>query len=288
MKSWMAGVAFALLMGHIAIAADDLDEAYNSLQKAVDAKKPAAELKPLAVNVLTLANKAEAGGDADAAKHAKEVAAYAEYALYTAAIQGPAAVTVDLMGTLEQLRPKSEYLPSGYPMYLAALGPKAGPVAEKALKNFPDNQDLLVAAANSALANNRGDVALGFAKRALGAHPKKPEGMSDADWNRAQATVSGTMHWVAGVVEGSKNQFFECDKDLRASLPAIQGNNGLLGPAYFYLGISNYQMGRQELSKAKVLEGAKFSDQAAAIPGTYQRQAYSNSQLIKAEAAKMR
>jgi hypothetical protein len=42
------------------------------------------------------------------------------------------------------------------------------------------------------------------------------------------------------------------------------------------------------LNKAKVLEGAKFSDQCAAIEGPYADQARHNALVMKNEAAKIR
>ncbi len=286
MKKLMIGAAVAFVMCHAAMAADDLDSAYTDFKAAVDAKKSPAELKPLAVTVFGFVNKA--AGDA----HAKEISVSTEYAIYAAALQGPSAVTVDLMGVLEAGAPKSEYLGTGYGTYLGALGQVApgrvAAVADKGLTNFPDNKDLLAAAANGAMQKNQADRALTLAKRAIAVHPKAPEGVAAADWDRAQNSLNGTMHWIAGLVYGSKNNFFECDKELRAALPLIKGNQGLEGPAYFYLGLSNYQLGRSALNKAQVQEGGKFSEMSAAIPGQYQRQAYANVQSIKAEAAKMR
>ena len=62
----------------------------------------------------------------------------------------------------------------------------------------------------------------------------------------------------------------------------------MLAPALFYLGTANYNLGKMTASKAKMLEGAKFSDQCAAIPGDLAQQASKNSAVMKAEAAKMR
>lgn len=287
MKKLITGAALAFLMCNLAVAAEDLDSAYSELKAAVDAKKSAAEMKPLAIEVFGFVNKAPAG---DA--HAKEIGAYTEYAVFAAALQGPAATTVDLMGVLEQGSPKSEYLANGYGSYLAALGQVAparvGAVADKALANFPDNQDLLVAASNAAMQKSQGDRALSLALRALSAHPKKPENVAVADWDKVQNQIAGSMHWIAGIVYGSQNKFFECDKQLRLARPLIKGNQAMEGPALFYLGLSNYQLGRGALNKKQVEEGAAFSAQSAAIPGQYQRQAYTNAQSIKAEAAKMR
>jgi hypothetical protein len=58
--------------------------------------------------------------------------------------------------------------------------------------------------------------------------------------------------------------------------------------ALYYLGVANYQLGKQTLNKARVLEGARFSEQAAAIPGALQQQAYHNALVMKDEAGKMR
>jgi len=58
--------------------------------------------------------------------------------------------------------------------------------------------------------------------------------------------------------------------------------------ALFYLGLANYNLGKMTMNKAKVLEGAKFSDQCAAITGQYAEQAYKNSMVMKSEAGRMR
>jgi hypothetical protein len=42
------------------------------------------------------------------------------------------------------------------------------------------------------------------------------------------------------------------------------------------------------LSKARVLEGAKFSEQAAAIESPFAQQAQHNANVMKAEAGNMR
>jgi hypothetical protein len=61
-----------------------------------------------------------------------------------------------------------------------------------------------------------------------------------------------------------------------------------MGPALFQLGVANFQLGKIKLSKAQVLEAAKFSDQAAAIPGPLAQQAWHNAQVMRTEAGKMR
>jgi hypothetical protein len=60
------------------------------------------------------------------------------------------------------------------------------------------------------------------------------------------------------------------------------------GPALFYLGMANYQLGKMTLNKALVVEAAKFSEQASLIDGAYAEQARHNALVMKAEAGKMR
>ncbi len=277
MKKLLTGLTLALLLSHVVLAADpDTDEVYSTLQKAVDDKKPAAEIKPLASQVIKMA--AKVTGDAEATKHAQEMSKYAEYQLLTLGTAGPAPVTIEMIGALEEASPKSEYLAAAYPTYLAALGAaKAGPAADKALVNFPDDLYLLNVAANDAFSKQANDKALGLARRALASKAKVPEGMN----------VAG-MHFIAGMVYGSKNQFFECNRELRAAVGGLGGDNERLARAYYYLGLANYQLGRTGLNKNQVLEGQKFADQAAGLNSSVKSQAFQLSQTIKVDAARMR
>ena len=276
MKRLLMGLTLALLLSHVVVAADDdPDTVYTNLQKAIEEKKPAADIKPLAVQLLKLTAKPD--GDAAAVKHAQELSRYAEYQLYTLAAAGPAPVTVELFSALEEASPKSEYLLSGYGTYLAALGPaKGGPAAEKALNNFPEDIYLLAYAASDAFGKQANDKALGYARRAIASRAKVPEGMN----------LNG-MHYIAGMVYGAKNQFFECNKELRTALPSLSGDNERLARALYYLGMSNYQLGRTALNKAQVLEGQKYADQAAALASSVKSQAYQLAQTIKVDAARM-
>lgn len=286
MKKLVALLAASLILCFAVMAADDIDGAYTDLKNAIDAKKSAAQIKPLAVAVLNFA--AKTPDDA----HAKEVAAQAEYALLTAALASASqpAEVVELMSALETGNPKSQYLADGYPQYLEALAKvspaKVNAAVDNAVKNFPENQEILVFAANNALQRQQGDRAMSFAGKALAAKAKKPEGVDEAQWNKSEALTNGTMHYIIGVVEASKNQFGPCDKELRAAEGSLSG--GALANAYYYLGICNYQLGHQIQSKDRVVQGQKFMEKAAAMPGPMQAQAANTAKLIAGEAAKMR
>jgi hypothetical protein len=300
----LTAIGVLLLAGQLAVVPSDLENAYDALKVAVS-KKDAAQVKKLAAEVAALVQKtaaepAPSDPDEKASwqKHiawAKEVGTYSEYALFATAVQSEPATTVDLLGALEHQNPKSKYLADAYGQYLAALGrsgagAKAPAIAEKGLANFPDNEDLLMVMTDHAAARKQTDRSAAYAERLIAAFGRKakPEGVSAADWDRKKATMLGRAHWIAGVTHAEKQQYGDADKDLRAALPAIQGNQSMLGPALFYLGICNYQIGKLTLNKARVVEAASFSEKAAAIQGPYQQQAWNNAAAMKKEAAAMR
>jgi hypothetical protein len=202
---------------------------------------------------------------------------------------------VDLLGLLEQQAPKSKYLDEGYEAYLGALH-SAGKddavpaIVEKALVNFPANPDLLLVAANSAQVKKQADRAIALANRlvaAANARPK-PEALAAADWERQKSVWLGRGYWISGVSNGEKTLYALSNKSLRAALPYIKGEPALMGPALFYLGVDNYQLGKMTNNKKQVLEGAAFSDQSAAVAGPFQDQAYRNSMAMKSDANSMR
>ena len=98
----------------------------------------------------------------------------------------------------------------------------------------------------------------------------------------------GRAYFIVGSVACDRNQYLNADKNLRAALPLIKGNNGMLQPALFCLGVANYNLSNMTANKAKMVEAAKFSEQAAAIQGPLQDQAYKNASAMKAAADKMR
>jgi len=297
-------IAVVLLAGPAVSAADDLETTFQNLKEA-QTKKDAALVKKLALElypmtsqvVLSPAPQDVEGKEAwiSEVAYAKDVALFTEYALYTTAIQSPAATLVDLIATLEQVNPKSRYLDEGYGPYLVALSQtgsaaKVPAIAEKALPNHPENEDLLLVLADHASRQNQTDRALNYANRLTAALNKhsKPESLSAADWERKRSAGLGRGYWIAGVIYAAKSQYLLADKNLRAALPLIKGSDSMLGPALFYLGMANYQLGKMTLDKARVLEAAKFSEQSALITSPYTDQARHNAQVMKNEAATMR
>ena len=304
MRILCLAVAFLLFAGTRSAAADDLENAYQSLKQA-ETQNDAAQVKRFAPDVYALASREinsrapesddEKESWSNRVTYAKGIALRAEYALYVTALHSPNALRVDLIATLEQMNPKSRYMDEAYGPYLVALNQmgassKIPGIAEKALANFPDNEDLLLVVADAAFAHKQFDRALNCATRlvtVLDKHPR-PEGVSAADWERKRKAALGRGYWIAGIIYAERNHYVNADKELRAALPLTAGNDSMKGAALFYLGVANYQLGKMTLDKSRMLDAARFSEEASAIEGPYSQQAWHNALVSKAEAAKMR
>lgn len=281
-----------LLVAGPLVWGQDLEDIFKNLQDA-EAKKDAAQIKKLATEALTLAHQVistpapESGEDKEnwtvRVTRAREIQVRAEYDLYATAASAPAATAVDLLSTLERLSPKSKYLDEGYARYFQALSQtgasaKIPGVAENALKNFPENADALLMLADGALKGKQSDRAAAYAERAIAAINKRGK----------PGMALGQACWIAGIVHMEKSQFFEANKDLRAALPFIKGNEAMMGAALFHLGVANYQLGKTFMRKAQVVEAVKFSEEAAKIKGPFAEQAWRNAYYMRTEGAKMR
>jgi len=304
MRLSMLGCAVLLIASPCVAVADDLEDAFQALKEA-ESKKDAALVKKAAAHATSVARQvASEQAPSDAALKelwtkrigfARDVEAYAEYTLYAAAVQAPPAVTVDLLAFLEDQSPKSKYLANAYGVYFTALNQMGGAakvsaIAEKAIAHHPECEDLLMVLSDTAMNKQQTARAGVFAERLLAAlaKSKKPEGVAQADWDRRQAIMRGRAHWIAGIAQSEKKEIFQSDKNLRAALPFVKGNEQMMAAALFHLGLVNYEIGRRMLNKARVLEAARFSDQAAAIKGPLAEQAWRNGGVMRAEAARMR
>lgn len=297
-----AGVVAGLLsMAGAVWAAPDLNESYTALKDAVD-KKDVAKVKTLSAETAKeakeLAGEAQPSdaGQMEAWKgrqqFAKEAGDYASYALAISAIQATdPAVTIDLVNTLIAQNPKSEQIDSAAPYYLAALGKegtaKAVAGANKILAGRPEDEYALDTVARNWSAPGS---ALTAANRLISVMGKKekPEGMSDADWQKNKNEMLGSAYTSAGVIEAGQSRFAEADRSLKAALPLIAGNNAMLSYAYYYLGLSNYQMGKLTGDKAKMQTGIQYTEKSAGIGGPMQGQASNNVAIMKREISTRR
>ena len=244
----------------------DLNDSYKALKDAFE-KKDIAQVKVLSAETakeareLAKEKQPADAGEAEAYKarqaFAKDAEDYAEYALAVSATQATdPAVTIDLTETLIAQDPKSEQIDIATPQYLAALNKqspaKANAAASKILVGRPDNEYALDAVARNWSSTG---PALAAANRLIGVmgRKKKPEGMSYAD----------------------------ADRNLKAALPLVGGSS--TSYIYYYLGVSNYQMGKLTTDKAKMATGLQYTEKAAATAGPMQTQASNNAAIMKRE-----
>jgi len=297
MRIWVASLAILSVAGFV--RADELNDKYAEL-KAAEAKKDPDAVMKLAAEVSKLARAEEAlpkpteDSAVDSWKqrqeYGKQVDLFSEYALSTTAIvAGDAGKTVALVDQLIHQNPKSQYLGSCAHVYLEALAKDRAKGrldgAKAILVASPTNEDALYAMAvglqsSAATAEQAGS----YGMRLVNAMKTKakPEGVSEADWEKSKNYFLGQGYYIAGATACVRSVWTECDKELRAAVPFLGKD---LGPTYFYLGLSNYQLGKLTSDRSKMMEGQKFSEQSAAISGPMQTQAARNVQAIKQELA---
>jgi len=139
------------------------------------------------------------------------------------------------------------------------------------------------------MTRKQSDKAIAYADRLVSAlgRRSRPEGMPAAEWEKKKTANIGRGHFIAGILRAEKGQYFKANEDLRAALPAIKDSQAMMAPALFYLGLANYQLGKQMLNKAQVREAAKFSEQAATYSGPFADQARHNALVMKSDADRM-
>ena len=106
---------------------------------------------------------------------------------------------------------------------------------------------------------------------------------------KARPGILGHAYFIAGMSYYLENNFVNADRTLRAGLPSLKGGDeATLATALYALCVSDYQQGRQSLSKALMLEGANYCDQAAKLKSPVAQQAWTNAHMIRTEAEQRR
>jgi tetratricopeptide (TPR) repeat protein len=145
---------------------------------------------------------------------------------------------------------------------------------------------MLLFAADHYLNQKQYDKTIEYAEKLVSvieAKPK-PEGVSDADWEKRKQTLLGRGHWMAGIAYSAQNKHAQTDKSLRAALPYIKDDTQLLAPALFYLGLSNFRLGDAGKGDTnRILEALRFNQQCAAIKSPFQARAQQNITAIKSK-----
>jgi len=280
--------------------AQELESAYKNLKDAeakkdVDlVRKYAGETSKAARAIAATPEPAKAEDKeawATRVDYAKQVDTYTEYAMYAFVRQPiePAKI-VDLCEALEAQNSKSQYLPQIAGRCLVGFSQSAQaklvPFAERAAERDPANEEILMVLADSYQSAKQPDKALAAAGKLveLMNTKAKPEAIDADTWQKRKEFMLGSGYWIMGVIQGDRNQYAEADKSLRAALPLIK-EGPRRGPMLFYLGVANYQLGKASKNRTQMTDGAKFSEDAAAIPGAYQAPALKNAKSIRAELA---
>jgi hypothetical protein len=273
----LLGLTALLIISSVPAFSQVADSSLQALQDAVaDNDAPLVQL--LAQDTYTAAT----------AEDRPDVAEYAEYALYAIGVQAEPAMTVELLGTLEELNPESKYLENAYASYFAALnragqGSKIPAIAAEALKHQPNNAEVLMALADNAVSRQQMDPALNYASRAATALTGKsaPEGMTAAQWAARRDPMLGRAHMLVGIINSEKGLHARADEALRKALPLLEGNEESKGQTLFYLGITNYQLGTATYDKGRVMDAIQFSEQAGKTATSVAQQALRNAQAMR-------
>jgi tetratricopeptide (TPR) repeat protein len=227
---------------------------------------------------------------------ARQVEAYADYALHVNTLRAPdAARRIEMFEALQEQSPGSEYVPKLYSLYAGALAQlgqqsKLNQFAEKAIAKSPNDEDLLAILADSAMAKKQWDRAATFASRlttVMSSHAR-PEGLPVGDWERKRTMMLTSGHYIAGVAYAAVNKYPQADKHLRAALPLVKSDAQMMAAALFHLGVANYNLARATHSKPLMKEAVSFSEQAGKVASPYQDQAVKNAWNMKLELDRMR
>jgi len=277
----------------IALDPDDLETALATL-KAAEAKKDPDLVKKWSNTTAAIAQKTIAAPqpkdeDDEAWKkrvdYAKQVSTYSEYAIDATALTTPdPRKKVDLIEALYERNPQSQYMGQLLPVALQSLqqmndSDRATAFAEKVLAKDPNNDDLLLVAANGYLQKGKDpDKVVAYSNKlieVLSSKPK-PEGLSDADWNNRKNTITGIAHYMIGKQYFNEKKYGPADKELRSALPLVETNAALKPEVLFLLGFSNYKM-------ENIPDALKFNQQCAALKSPFQAQAAKNVTVIKSQ-----
>jgi tetratricopeptide (TPR) repeat protein len=277
----------------IALDPADLDAAYAAL-KASEAKKDPDLVKKWSNTTAQIAEKELAAKkpedeeEDDWKKHldyVKQVGTYTEYSIDAMALQATdPGKKLDLIETLYERNPQSQYMPQLLPVAGQALNQMNNPdrsiaFSEKILAKNPTNDDmLLIAVAAYSQKSKEPDKIISYSAKlaeVINSKPK-PDGVSDADWDNRKKFITGLAHYFSGRTYYGQKKWGPAEKELMAALPNVEGNAALKPEVLFELGDSNYHL-------ENAAEALKYFQACAAIKSRFQAQAAKNVTVIKTQ-----
>ena len=266
----------------LAVDPDDPEAALQNL-KAAETRKDLALIQKY--SDLTSANARKEAASTQSSKeeveYARQVAQYADYALFRAAAeQSDPKMTVQLSEKLAARSPDSEYVPKmNNLMFLAyrqtGATDKALALAEKTLAVDQSDPDMLLVVANSYLEQKK-DPAKVHAYSA-----KVVEIMTPRSGDKTAPIIIGVAHYISGKQYMNDNQYSPADQELRKALPLVESNVQLKPEVLFLLGLANYKLAGGNAERAQ--DSANFFRSCAAIKSPFQATAATNLKRIQTE-----
>ncbi len=223
----------------------------------------------------------------------KQVGKYAEYSVYAASLQAADPATrIKLMDAIPAVNPKSEYLNKLDQVYFATYrqmgdNAKANALAEKSAAGGTANEDMLLLLANGAFEKKDAPKVLEYSGKLIEymKAAQVPRGADPAAWEKKKSTSLGAGYWMAGMTHAQASKWKETDESLREGLPFMQGNEAMLAPALFQLGLANYRMGqggpKTKPDLKRIADAIKYNQQCAAIKSPMQGQAAKNVAVMR-------
>jgi tetratricopeptide (TPR) repeat protein len=278
----------------LALDPEDLRTAHAIL-KAAEAQKDPDAVKKWAIQTSEMAKKVaqspkpedeyEAEDWEYDVEFAKQLETYTQYSLYAMALQTTdPQKRIELIETLQQRNPESEYLPQVQGQYFLALrqigdADRAVVVAEKILEKDQTNEDMLLVAADYHMQRNQEpEKVLSYSAKLVEiiSSKPKPEAVSEVDWEKKKTVILGLAHRMTGVTYSNQKKYKQADQALRQALPYIKGDDQLMAQVLFHLGLANYRM-------KKIMDAVKFNQQCIKIKSPFQAQARRNLRVIQSQ-----
>ena len=282
----------------------DCVEASQQALKAAEAKKDPDLVKKWSNQTAELAKKVagtpqpKEADEVDEWKRrvdfAKQVDKYTEYSLMATALAATdPAKKVDLIDTLEQRNPQSEYLPQLREQQFIAYRQtnntaKAVSLAERLAEKNQADEDMLLVLADHYFNQKQPAKVIDYTARLVevaNAKPK-PANVADADWDKRKRQLIGSAHWYAGMTYMSQSKYAEGEKALAEALPNVRETQALLAPTLFNLGLANYKLGGgRSVNSERILAALKYFDECSKIAGPLRAQALQNIKAIRSQYA---
>ena len=274
----------------LAIEPDNMDAAKIAL-RAADAKKDTEQLIKWSDKLWTIA--AALGGKHPEAKQNQD---YAEFCLYTAAMQSSDLKNrLELLQGLEKRNAQTRYIhsfPAEYFRIYHELGDeeKTVEMAELGLKTDAENIDMLMALAEYHFHRDNAkerQVVIAFSEKAIDVVEKKerPEGVSEEAWAKKKSDTLGMAYYMAGMEYSLNGNFRQADHLLRLALPHLKDkeNDAQMAALFYNLGMANYRLAESSTDRSRPVDALKYMRRCAAIHSPFQEQAVRNVEGIRSE-----